>query len=299
VEPRPTTIAELLAHHDGVLLDAFGVLVDGSGALPGAPALIAALERRGTPYAVVSNDASRSRETFARQFASFGMAISPERFVTSGSLLPDYLRDRGLVGARTCVLGPEDSHDYVRAGGGVPIVPHEGMELDVVAVCDDAGFPFLDGMEQALSAIVRAVEAGRSVALVVPNPDLIYPKSAGELGFTAGAMARLLELGLERRLPHAGLAFDRLGKPEPHLFTTAARRLGIAIDRLVMIGDQLETDIIGAAAAGMASALIAGVSRWSPGTAGAAPTYLLATLDNPGSAGARSDAQRRGESIKP
>lgn len=278
VAPRPTTIAELLEAHAGVLLDAFGVLVDGSGALPGARALLAELARRDTPYAIVSNDASRSRETFARQFAAFGMTVPAERFVTSGSLLPDYFRERGLAGARTCVLGPEDSRDFVRAGGGVPVALADGMELDAVAVCDDAGFPFLEGMEQALSAIVRAVEAGRRIALVVPNPDLIYPKAPGELGFTAGAMARLLELGLERRLPHAGLAFDRLGKPAPHLFTAAARRLGLAVDRLVMIGDQLETDIAGAAAAGMTSALVTGVSRWEPASR-IAPGYLLATIE--------------------
>jgi ribonucleotide monophosphatase NagD (HAD superfamily) len=106
----------------------------------------------------------------------------------------------------------------------------------------------------------------------------VYPKGAGELGFTAGAMAVMIELALARRLPAAGLAFDRLGKPEPHLFATAAARLGVAADRLVMVGDQLETDIAGAAAAGIATALVAGISRWDPASA-IAPTYLLATIE--------------------
>jgi len=101
---------------------------------------------------------------------------------------------------------------------------------------------------------VRAVEAGRTPALVVPNPDLVYPKGAGELGLTAGAMAALIELALDRRLPGRHLRFDRLGKPEPHLFTAAAKRLGGA--RLVMVGDQLETDIAGANGCGIDSALI-------------------------------------------
>lgn len=275
--PRPSTIDALLAAYDGILLDAYGVLVDARGALPGAAALIAELARRGTPFAIVTNDASRAAATYVRRFASLGIAIAPEHFVTSGSLLPAYFRERGLAGARTCVLGTPDSFAFVREGGGVPVALEHGMEIDAVAVCDDSGTPFLDGIELAFSAVVRAVEAGRRPALVAPNPDLVYPKGGGELGFTAGAMALLIETALARRFPAAGLVFDRLGKPAPHLFRAAAARLGIDPTRLVMVGDQLETDVAGARAAGIDVALLAGVSRWD-GRADLAPTYLLATI---------------------
>ena len=114
-----------------------------------------------------------------------------------------------------------------------------------------------------------------SPALVLPNPDLVYPKGGGELGFTAGAMALLVEAALARRFPDQGLVFDRLGKPAPDLFLAGTQRLGV--ERVVMIGDQLETDIAGARAAGIDAALLAGISRWKPGNA-IAPTYLLADL---------------------
>jgi len=268
-------MAELLDRHDGILLDAYGVLVDGQGPLPHAAPLFAELARRGTPYAIVTNDASRSAETYARRFADFG--VPAERIVTSGSLLPAYFQDRGLTGARTLVLGTADSYDYVRAGGGVPLPLEPGLALDALAVCDDSGTPFLDGIELALSAVIRAVEAGRQPALVLPNPDLVYPKGGGELGFTAGAMALLIEAALARRFP-VPLVFDRLGKPGPDLFAAAAERLGIAPDRLVMVGDQLETDIAGANAAGIPTALLAGISRWDPASH-VAPKYLLATIE--------------------
>jgi ribonucleotide monophosphatase NagD (HAD superfamily) len=221
--PPTATISELLDRHGGFLLDAFGVLIDGSGVLPGAVELIRELDRRGLPFAIVSNDASRSGLTYERKFAGLGMAVPADRFVTSGTLLPDFFRERGLEGARTCVLGTEDSREFVRAGGGVPVEVAAGMEIDAVAVCDDDGTPFLEGIERAASAVVRAVHAGRRPVLVAPNPDLIYPKSDGELGLTAGAMAVMIELAVGRKLPHAGLAFDRLGKPAPLLFTTAHR----------------------------------------------------------------------------
>ena len=279
MEPTPITIDALLDRYDGLLIDAYGVLVDARGLLPGAAALLAELARRSTPFAIVTNDASRSPATYAARFAGYGVAVAPERIVTSGSLLPGYFRDRGLAGARTCVLGTADSVAYVRQGGGVPIDPAPGMELDVLAVCDDAGTPFLDGIELAFSAVVRAVHAGRAPALVLPNPDLVYPKGGDEYGFTAGAMALLIEAALARRFPDQDLRFDRLGKPAPHLFAEAQRRLGLT--RAVMIGDQLETDIAGARAAGIDAALLAGVSRWTgkDRAPGVAPTYLLATIE--------------------
>ncbi|HEY4176677.1 MAG TPA: HAD hydrolase-like protein [Kofleriaceae bacterium] len=282
--PSATSIAQLLERHDGVLLDAYGVLVDAGGALPHAPALIAELVRRTFPFAVVTNDASRSVDTYVARFAAMGMAIPGERIITSGSLLPAWIRERDLAGKRVAVLGTPDSEAFVVEGGGVLVTIERGMEIDAVAICDDAGTPFLDGIELVLSAAIRAMEAGRRPALVVPNPDIVYPKGGGELGFTAGAMALLVETALQRRFPTANLIFERLGKPMPALFTEGARRIGAT--NAVMIGDQLETDIAGALGAGLSAALLAGVSTWSASAAESlatssapiTPTYLLADL---------------------
>ena len=280
IEPTPIEMCDLLERYGGILLDVYGVLLDARGLLDGVPQLIAELDRRAMPYAIVTNDASRSANTYTARFESLGVTIAPQRFVTSGSLLPGFFRERGLAGARTCVLGTLDSFAYVREGGGEPIAPRPGIEIDAVAVCDDDGFDFLAGIEYALSAIVRAVLAGRRPVLVLPNPDLIYPKGGGDLGFTAGSIALLLEAALARRFPGEQLVFEHLGKPAPHLFVEAARRLSLPRDRLVMIGDQLETDIAGAAAAGIAGALVAGVSSWehARATATVAPAWLLAKL---------------------
>ena len=280
-EPRPprvTAIRDLLDRYEGVLLDVYGVLLDASGPLPGARELLVELDRRGQPYAIVTNDASRSAETYARRFAGHGIAVAPERVVTAGSLLPPRLAQ--LPGARACVLGTADSLAYARAGGAEIVPLARGMEIDALCVCDDDGFDFLPSIELALSAVVRAVDDGRRPALILPNPDLVYPKGGGELGFTAGAIALVIEAALARRFPGERLVFERLGKPEPHLMLHAARRLAIAPDRLVMIGDQLETDVAGAHAAGIAAALLAGVSRWEHvrGTTAIAPAWLLDTL---------------------
>lgn len=258
-----------------MLLDAYGVLVDGSGVLPGARKFIGELNRRSVPYAIVTNDASRSPATYAERFRGAGLLVGVEQIVTSGSLIPGYFAERNLMGARTLVLGTEDSFQHVVDAGGIPVPMNEGLEIDAIVVCDDAGTPFLHGIEIALSAIVRAIDAGRRPALVLANPDLVYPKGKGELGFTAGAMALLIETALARRFHDASYKFELLGKPSPRLFLKGKSLLSAT--NPVMIGDQLETDIAGALAAGVSAALLEGVSRWHEGST-ITPTYLLKSL---------------------
>ena len=60
------------------------------------------------------------------------------------------------------------------------------------------------------------------------------------------------------------------------VFDRACARFGTR--RLLMVGDQLETDVAGATAAGLDAALVENVSRWTPGRAGPTPTWLLAGL---------------------
>ncbi len=251
----PSRLVDLLDRYDGVLLDAYGVLNDARGALPGARELIAHLATVAKPFAVVTNDASRLPATCARRFATLGLDIPAERIVTSGSLLGPWLTANGFAAARVMVIGTDDSRAYIAASGATLVPLDARAELDVLAVCDDDGYDFLPGIEAALSAAARALDAGRPLALVLPNPDLMYPKGGGALGFTAGAIALLIETALARRHPDAP-RFVHLGKPERHLFDAAARLFDSR--RLLMVGDQLETDIAGARAAGLDAALLLG-----------------------------------------
>jgi HAD superfamily hydrolase (TIGR01450 family) len=268
----PARLLDLIDRYDGVLLDAYGVLNDARGVLPGARELITALRARAYPFAVVTNDASRLPETCARRFAAMGLDIAADQVVTSGSLLAPWLRDNELGAARVMVVGTDDSRAYVAHAGATVTALDEHAAIDVLAVCDDAGYDFLPGIEAALTAAVRALDAGRPLALVLPNPDLMYPKGGGALGFTAGAIALLIEAGLARRHPGAP-RFVHLGKPERHLFDAAAARLGTR--RLLMVGDQLETDIAGARAAGLDAALLLGGVTRDPGDGA---TYVLDAL---------------------
>ena len=90
------TAAELRARYDVLLLDAYGVLVNADGALPGAVAFIDGLNQSDHPYYILTNDASRLPATCAARYNALGVPIPAERVITSGSLIAGYFRQHDL-----------------------------------------------------------------------------------------------------------------------------------------------------------------------------------------------------------
>jgi len=271
------SIDDLMERYHTLLLDVYGVLLDKAGPLPGAVALIERLNREGKPYLILTNSASRLPETMAREFAALGLPIAAERILTSGMLLGTYLAEKGLVGRPCLVLGPEDSLAYVERAGGRALPPDFTGDAEVIVLADQEGFDCVEVMDRVLSLAIRRLEADLGLALVLCNPDLIYPVAEGRFGFTSGGLAAMLEAGLQERYPGQGHTFARLGKPHAPLFAEAERRAGTR--DLVMIGDQLATDILGARGYGLDSALVeTGLAPPTPGGPEMAPTFVLSGL---------------------
>ena len=267
------TIDDLVERYSALLFDAYGVLSYSVGALPGAVELIDKLNRIGKPYYVLTNDASALPESRAASYRKVGLNVDASRIITSGSLLKGYFTEHGLRGAKCVVLGTEDSVEYVRRASGVVVSAADGF--DVVVVGDQAGFPFVNGVNAILTALFRMIDAGNAPRLVLPNPDLVYPDDDG-FGMASGSVALIIEAALRQRYPEqAGFAFERLGKPNKAIYMEALARAR-TMD-MVMLGDSLETDIRGANAFGIDSALVAGGVTLADGLDGAVdvPTYLL------------------------
>jgi HAD superfamily hydrolase (TIGR01459 family) len=275
----PTITAEaLIDSYEVLLVDAYGVLLDTSGALPGAVDFIRRLNEVRKPYFVVTNDASKLPRTSARRYQELGLAVAADRILTSGSLLTPYFAAHNLAGKRCAVLGPADSVTYVEDAGGKSVSPAEAF--DVLVIGDESGFPFLETVDTTLTTLLRLLDEKREVHLLLPNPDRIYPNAEGRYGFAAGSIAVMFEAVLEARYPHRpDLRFVRLGKPDEALFAEALRRSGTR--NMVMIGDQLETDIRGARAFGLdavwvhkgeSAAILAGTR------ADLRPTYRMPSL---------------------
>jgi HAD superfamily hydrolase (TIGR01459 family) len=271
-EPVRSEFIELIDRYDAILLDAYGVLVNLDGALPGAAGWIDELNRRGKDYWLVSNTAARLPENAASRYQGFGLAIPAERILSSGMLLKPYFAAHGLVGRRIRLLGPIDSVRYAERAGGV--VVGAGNDFDVLVVADQAGFDFVTEVDEVLSRLFRKIDDGQRVPMILPNPDLIYPTAQG-CGITSGAIAVMIEAALQRRYPDQDeLRFIGLGKPHPDLFEEAIRRVGSR--HVLMVGDQLETDILGANRIGIDSALVpGGITGNRFALTDARPTYVL------------------------
>ena len=277
--PIELTFSELCAQHQAILFDAYGVLVDAAGARPGAAAAVAALRRAGQPFLVVTNDASRSAHNAAARLSRLGIDVSAEHILSSGMMIAPAIREMGRNGLRVVVVGPDDSAAYARDAGVRVVLPTVEDPADIVVLADESGYDTLTTMNAVLSMIIAAVRAGRTPRLLLANPDLIYPAGADSFGFTAGALALMLERSLTLVLGDRAPTFEPLGKPSPRIFTEAMARVGFT--DAVMIGDQLHTDIAGALSVGMASALLlGGVSdahadgEWGAWT----PRYVLRSL---------------------
>lgn len=272
------TIDEVVYRYSVLLLDAYGVLVHTSGAIPGATELINELNSSKKQYYVLTNDASKLPTTAAERYQGYGLALEPERIISSGTLLKNYFATNNLIGARCVVLGPEDSVRYVELAGGRIVSCND--VFDVLVIGDETGFPFLETIDMILSSLFHKIDHKEYVHLILPNPDLIYPKADQNFGFASGSIALMFEAALNLRYPDlSNLRFVRLGKPHPPIFTEALKRSGSR--DMIMIGDQLETDIRGANAFGIDSVLItSGVSASGMTflTEDLRPTYRMRSL---------------------
>jgi HAD superfamily hydrolase (TIGR01450 family) len=256
------------------------VLVCSAGALPGAAAFLRRLDQAGKPFLIVSNDASRLPATTAARYQRFGLPVPVERILTSGMLLGDHYAAQGLIGAPTIVLGSPDSEAYVRAAGGVVVRPTDDTATVVVAA-DDDGYPVLETINEVSTVLLRRLRRGQRTHLVLPNPDLVFPRDTDAFGITAGAIAVTLEAVMKLRDPGGSQRFVPLGKPHAPMFEAAVGRFpGVDRRRLVMIGDQLGTDILGAQRFGLDTVLVETCVAHLGDLAGSPvlPTYTLASV---------------------
>jgi HAD superfamily hydrolase (TIGR01459 family) len=273
------SVNDLLSRYDVFLLDAYGVIVSTAGALPGAAELLERIRGAGKQFVVLTNDASRLPETIVRRFVGFGLEVELARIVTSGMLLAPHFAECGLTGARSIVMGPDDSVRYVEQAGGKPVSTSE-EDVSVVVVCDDDGYDVRQGLDEVITVLFRRFDRGLNTALVLPNPDLLYLRGPRAYGITSGSIALVIEAALDLRFPGRGYRFERLGKPHRPMYEAALRVCGSTDRRrAVMLGDQLATDILGANQFGIDSVLVgSGLNRVEEASTGARPTYTMSDL---------------------
>ena len=253
--PSYIDLEAIFDHYDAVFFDAYGVLVDGIDSLPNAEHLVNMMNTSATNYFIVTNDASKSTESLSNKFQSQGMKIPVERIINSGSLISGYYRDEGLLGRPTLVLGTTDSRAYVAGSGGRILDLDSASEPDVILFSHSGPYDWESTLKHLLNLVSKRFKEKDPIRMVLPNTDFIYQDGPAEFGMGAAAFVETLEEALMRlHGNHNVLRASKLGKPHPPIFIEAIRRAGS--NNAVMIGDQLETDILGANNVGIDSAVV-------------------------------------------
>lgn len=270
--------------HDAVLLDLDGVVYAGDHAVPGAPEALARLRADGTALRFVTNNASRTPEQVAAKLVGVGVEATAEEVLGSARAAVELLVSQvGLArGARVAVVGGDGLLVALQEQGlvGVPVLEvDERPDAVVQGFAPDLGWAHL-------AAATRWVVAG--APWVATNLDRTIPTSHGVApgnGILVGAVAEAAG-----RSPVAVA-----GKPEPHLFASAARSCGAG--NPLVVGDRLDTDIAGGRAAGFTTALVlTGVHDVTDALAAEPshrPDLLLATLADLWSGEGRERADER------
>lgn len=221
---------ELDLNAAGYLIDLDGTLISDRTVLPDARWLLDAVAGR---YAIVSNNAEHTPRQLSRALKAIGLPVPEEKLVLAGTTAIDIIAEE-FSGASLMLLGSAALIGYARARGLK--VGHPAPDL--VLVTRDRRFTYAK-LAQATQAIVSGA------ALIVAAPDVSHPGPNGIPVPETGALAAAI-------LATTALCNYRIiGKPEQALFKLGCARIGVDAGHAVMIGDNPDTDGLGAARAGM------------------------------------------------
>lgn len=254
----------LVAQFDAVLADLDGVVYLGPHAIPGATDALKRLADFGVGLAYVTNNASRTPAAVAAHLRDLGAPAEDHQVVSSAQAGAGLLAENFPAGSKVLVTGSKALAREVELVGMVPV--HSAQEGAVVVI---QGFePTLSW--NALAEASYAIAGG--AAWVATNTDMTIPQPGGTAPGNGTLVAAV----------QAATGKEPLvaGKPEPVLFHTAADRIGSA--HPLVVGDRLDTDILGGNNAGMATAVVlTGVDTFTTILAARTaerPRFLLATL---------------------
>lgn len=250
-----------LESYRAFLVDLDGVLVRGSQPLPGAVESFSRLKALGRAI-VFSNNSARSRRAFAARLRGIGFPIEPKEVVNSAYVAARHLLElAGPTGV--FMIGEEGLEEELQLAGHRLVGPEEARFLVV-------------GMDRQLTyeKLAQALRALRQGArFIAANADPTYPTLEGEVPGAGAIVGAIRGMGFPPE--------EVVGKPSSIAFRVALAAAGVGTPRdCLVIGDRLETDILGAREAGLDSALVlSGVtSREELEKSPIRPTWVAASL---------------------
>lgn len=256
-----SSVNELPTRYKGVLLDQYGCLHDGQTPYAGAIEAVRSLAERGLKILLLSNSSRRSAGALDK-IAKLG--FDRDWFVgvvTSGEVAHQHLEDRPTAFWQN--LGSRVLHFTWSSRGQVVLDDALGLEVtenpveadfilahgtEAISAADGSGGAAPRSIEQ-LETLLRQAAAAGQPPMIVANPDIVT--TSGDLLVTMpGALGRYYAL--------LGGQVHLMGKPNPVIYEAARKLLDLQPSEVIAIGDSLEHDIAGAAAAGIDSLFVGG-----------------------------------------
>jgi len=222
-----------------LILDMDGTLLRGDEPIPGLARLFDFLAARELPYIIATNNATKSPQDYQHKLAKHGVRVSAEFILTAAIATAEILRAELPQGASMYVIGQPALWEALQAVGFTCRADSDQAVAAVVV----GGDPSLTYNKLKHAALLLQ----RGARFVGTNPDVVYPTEEGLVPETGTTLAALEAA--------TGLAPTVVGKPAPALFRQAVARLGSDPARTVVVGDRLETDILGGQRAGLKTIL--------------------------------------------
>ena len=220
----------------GFLIDMDGVIYRGGQLIPGAAEFIQQLQATNTPFAFLTNNSQRTRRDVATRLARMGIDVDERHVFTCAMATAQFLAQQ-LPNGTAYVIGEGGLLQALHANG-YSIVDHDP---DYVVVGEGRAFTF-EMLEAAAGMILGGAK------LIATNFDPNCPTQTG-MRPGCGAIVAMLETA-------TGLSAFSVGKPSPVMMRMARKELGLSTAETTIIGDTMETDVLGGVAMGYDTVLV-------------------------------------------
>ncbi len=220
----------------GFLIDMDGVMYRGSELVPGSAEFIHRLLREEIPFLFLTNNSQRTRRDVATKLVRMGIPAKEHHVFTCSMATARYLARR-KPGGTAFVIGE---------GGLLTALHRNGYSVidnspDYVVVGEGRTV----NLEMLETAVQMIFDGAR---LVATNLDPNCPTKTGTRP-GCGATIAYLETA-------TGTEAMSCGKPSPIMMREARKELGVSTSETIMIGDTMETDILGGVQMGYGTILV-------------------------------------------
>nr|MBC7244319.1 HAD family hydrolase [Chloroflexota bacterium] len=221
-----------------LIIDMDGVLYRGNAPIQGAGEFLHFLRQIGVHCLLLTNNSTLTASQYVAKLARMGIQTVEEEILTSGEATAMYLARVAPPGTKVYLIGEHGVRAELKKKG---FVLSKDSDVAYVVVGLDYHFNY-----EKMTTAARAIRAG--ALFIGTNPDKTFP-SEGELTPGAGALLAAIETATDT----APLI---IGKPQPIIFEIAFQKLQAEPKTTAMLGDRLDTDILGGRRMGLVTILV-------------------------------------------